>query len=169
MDGVLAYFREAQALLARQLAAESDLLDVDVLDPAHIVARYRCRGLVRAGSGAIEVADDFVAGFYFGSDYLRGQHPMSVVTWLAPHHVWHANVRAPAVCVGPIEPGTPVDELIFRVWDLITWNNATIVEREALNPDACVWARHHPEALPVDARPLKWRIPPGAAATSEGA
>ena len=41
--------------------------------------------------------------------------------------------------------------------EIITFNKANVREDDALNPDACVWARHNQHRLPVDTRPLKRR------------
>jgi hypothetical protein len=96
---------------------------------------------------------------WFPSDYLRTADPFRVVTWLGPRHVWHPNIAAdaPAICVGRLVPGTSLVDLIYQVFEIITWNKVTMREDDALNRAACQWARSHRERLRIDRRPLKRR------------
>jgi hypothetical protein len=154
-----------QAFLRQQhdegaaLARDSSILDLLPLgDPAdRFIARYTCRGLVRDLTGAIAEAEEFAVGIWFPGDYLRRANPFEVLTWLGPSHVWHSNISAPFICVGRLVPGMGLVDLLYQCWQIITWNKATIREDDALNREACEWARHHLGQLPVDTRPLKRR------------
>jgi hypothetical protein len=48
-------------------------------------------------------------------------------------------------------------DLVYRVFEVITFNNVTMEEPRALNPEACEWSRANLHRLPVDRRALKRR------------
>jgi hypothetical protein len=161
-DAVFTSFLERQLEGGLRLAAESDLLDLVPMGsapPQRYIARFHCRGLVRTGDGEVVEADDFGVGITFPDDYLRRADPARVVTWLGPRNVFHPNIseRAPVVCVGRLSPGTELVDLLFQLFEMITWKKVTMREDDALNPDACGWARSHRDRFPVDTRPLKRR------------
>jgi hypothetical protein len=54
-----------------------------------------------------------------------------------------------------LAPGTPLVDLIYQVFEIVTYNKVTMAENNALNRDACVWCRGHLDRLPVDRRALK--------------
>lgn len=157
--------RVFDAFLRRQLedglalARASDILTLTPLDPQHIVLSYACRGLIRAPGGSIEEATQFEAGVYFPPDYLRRADPFHVLAWFGPREVWHPNIsnQAPLICVGKLTPGTPLVDLIFRLYEIITYHRYTPREDDALNKAACAWARNNAHRFPVDRRPLKRR------------
>jgi hypothetical protein len=157
VDEITRLFLGAQRRDALQLAAESPFLDVDVLDDQHMVAHYSCKGLIRSPSGSIEQHDRFAVALFFSESYLRAAKPEEVLTWLEPLSIWHPNISPPWICVGPIARGTRAVDLLYRCFELVTWQNATIGEVDTLNPAAGAWARRHLERIPVDVRPLKGR------------
>lgn len=150
--------RQAEEGLA--LARASDVLELECGGTGqHFIAHLRCNGLVRDPGGDIREADSFLAGFYFDPDYLRNVNPFQTITLLGPPNTWHPNVApaAPFICCGRISPGMPLVDLIYQVYEILTWQKATIREDDALNKDACRWARANQHRLPVDRRPLKRR------------
>jgi hypothetical protein len=164
-DRVLDGFLSAQFEDATKFAASSDfitLVPVQGVPPCRYLARFTCRGLVRRND-RISIWEDFAVGFYFPNDYLARVNRWQVVSWLGPEDVWHSNIgRGPqreagpmGICIGDIKPGTPLVDLIFRVADVIAWRVARVREDDALNWDACQWARQNPGAYPVDVRPLR--------------
>jgi hypothetical protein len=80
-----------------------------------------------------------------------------VLTWLAPRDIWHPNISAdaPVICVGRLAPGTALVDLLYQLFEVITWNKVTMREDDALNRAACQWARRNGHRFPVDRRPLK--------------
>lgn len=155
-----------EAFLARQyeegvaLADASDLLDLVALDPRRpdrYIARFRCNGLVRNGDGRIEGAGLFALGIWLPPDYLLRAEPFIVFTWLEPWTVFHPNIRPPLVCPGPIAPGMALVDLLYQCFEIITYTKVTMREDDALNHDACAWARRNLDRFPVDRRPLKRR------------
>jgi len=161
-DKVLAAFLRAQEAEGMALAAASDLLELEGLGDsptARYIAHFSCRGLVRDAAGAVEVADHFLVGIEFPQDYLRRVEPMRVLTWLAPRNVLHPNISpvAPVICVGRLAPGTPLVDILYQVFEMITYRRLTMREDDALNRWACVWARRNRHRFPVDDRPLKRR------------
>ncbi len=146
---------------ARALARESDILSVAAVDgapPERVLVELRCRTLTRAGSGAIGEARRVVLGVWFPADYLRRvARPLEILTVLEPQNLWHPNVLPPGICIGPIDAGTSIVELIFRAYEVITYQRFTPVEHNSLNPAACAWARANLARFPVDRRPLKRR------------
>ncbi len=163
MDNVLEGFLRTQFDDGMVLAAQSDLFDLVPLDPPplvrHYVACFHCTGLVRAPSGEIVEANQFAVGIAFPDDYLRRAEPSQVLTWLSPRSAFHPNIsdRGPFICVGRMGPGTSLVDLLYQIHEIITFNKATVDERNALNFDACQWARANAHRLPVDRRPLKRR------------
>jgi hypothetical protein len=157
--------RVLEAFLARQqeeglaLAAESDLLDLlPIGAPAdRYLVRFRCRGLVEGAAGEIVEADRFEVGIWFGADYLRAADPFRTLTWLGPRNIWHPNIsrELPIICVGRLSPGTGLVDLLYQVFEIVTWNKVTMREDDALNRAACEWARGHLDRFPVDRRPIK--------------
>jgi hypothetical protein len=161
-DPIFTAWLEGQYAQARALAAESDRFTPHALDgspPQRYVLTFRCNGLVRGDDGVVRDADRFAVGVWFPDDYARVAQSFSILTWLGPAHAFHPNIsyRAPFVCVGVIAPGTPLVDLIYRAYEVITFQRLTVDERNALNPDACAWARRHLDRIPIDPRPLKRR------------
>jgi hypothetical protein len=160
-DRVLESFLKRQFADAVALTRDSDLVSVVPqrgCPPHCYVARFRCHGLVRDGSGAIVTADDFAVGITFGVDYLRHLDPLRTLTWLFPANVFHPNIAPPFICVGRLTPGTGLGDIVAQLHEMISWRKLTMREDDALNADACVFARAHPERFPVDSRPLRRRM-----------
>jgi len=155
VDAITKLFLETQQREAMQLAAESDLLEVRALDLHRTIATFRCRGLVRDASGEVREHDRFTVGFFLSENHLREVSPVEILTWLEPREVWHPNIHPPFVCLGRIKPGTPLVELLYRCFELITYENVTMREDDALNRPACSWARRNRERFPIDTRPIK--------------
>ena len=167
-DRVLAAFLERQRDDGMALAAASDLLDLLPLGaepPQRYLAGFSCKGLVQAEGGEIVEAEHFVVGIWFPDDYLRRVDPFTVITWLEPRRIFHPNISnvAPFMCLGHIVPGTPLVELVYRCFEVITYGRVTMREDDALNREACGWARRNQDRFPVDRRPLK-RCTPDASA-----
>lgn len=156
-----------EAFLTRQyedgmaLARASDLVELFPMDdppPRHYVAQFRCRGLVQI-DGEIREGNEFAVGIYFPPDYLRCADPAQVLTWFGPPNVWHPNIAdwAPLVCVGKLAPGTSLSDIIYQLYEVISYQKVTPREDDALNKAACAWVRNNAHRLPVDRRPLKRR------------
>jgi len=162
MDKIFEGFLSHQYQEGMALAEASDLLELAPLHgfpPQHYLARFYCKGLTRSKDGGICEGNRFDVGLWFPSDYLRHVNSLFIATWLNPREIFHPNISntAPIMCLGPITPGTPLTDLLYRSFELITWNKLTMRENEALNAEACLWARHNPDRYPVDRRPLKRR------------
>jgi hypothetical protein len=148
---------------AMRLAGESDLLDVlpvGVEPYARFMAEFSCRGLVRNENGEITEANRFAVGIWFPPDYLRRADPFQVLAWLGPRWVWHPNISdmVPLICVGRLTPGTPLVDLLYQVFEIITYQKVTMREDDALNPIACGWARQNAHRFPIDSRAIKRRV-----------
>lgn len=161
-DRVHGAFLQRQFEDGMALANESDLLGLTPVGVApwqRYVADFRCKGLVQAESGEIVEAERFLVGVWFPDQYLREADPFTVLTWLGPQRAFHPNIgdRAPFICVGRLAPGTPLVDLLYRCFEIITYNRVTMREDNALNKDACAWARRNQHRFPVDRRPLKRR------------
>ncbi|HVS03951.1 MAG TPA: hypothetical protein VMT16_14390 [Thermoanaerobaculia bacterium] len=162
-DPVFAGFLRRQRREGEALARSSDLLELvpigDAQAPDRYLARFRCRGLVRPAGGEVAVAEGFEVGIWFPLDYLRRADPFQVLTWLGPRDVFHPNVSAqlPLLCIGRLVPGTPLVDLLYQCFEIVTWRKVTMREDDALNAAACAWARQHRQRWPVDGRPLKRR------------
>lgn len=150
------------------LANESDLVRLypwSGSPPERYTARFFCRGLVRTIDGRVVEHDQFEVDIWFPPGYLQGpgefprELTFEVLSWIAPVNVFHPNISdvAPFICAGHIEPGTPLVQLLQQCFDIITYNKVTMLESDALNRAACVWARENKERLPIDTRALKRR------------
>jgi hypothetical protein len=160
-DKILDAFLRRQYGQGMALAAASDRLDLVALDgppPQHYAARFRCKGLVRTDAGDIVEADCFDVGIWFPDDYLCDAKPFRVLTWLGPRRIFHPNIsdRAPFICVGRLAPGTPLADILYQCFEIITYNKVTMRE-DALNKAACAWVRRNLHRFPIDRRPLKRR------------
>jgi hypothetical protein len=163
MDKILVSWLEADWEKAQALSDASNLLDLERRDPQHFVAHFHCRGMVRGRDGAVREADRFVVGYWFSENHLREVDPARVVTWLHPAEIFHPNVRPPFCCLGPIEPGTSLVDLLYRTYEVVSYQNVMPDEKDALNFVACQWARNNQHLFPVDDRPLKrWSGEPRA-------
>jgi hypothetical protein len=150
--------RQAEEGLA--LARSSDILQLECLPTRqHFVAHFNCRGLVRNADSDVQETDLFQTGIFFNADYLRTVNPFEALTMFGPPNTWHPNVAfgAPFICVGKISPGMPLVDLLYQVYEILTWQKATVREDDALNKDACRWARANQHRFPTDTRPLKRR------------
>ena len=144
------------------LSADSPVLtlhvDADRLPPQRYLARFDCPTLVR-DDGRIERVDRFDVLIQFPSEYLRtAADPSRIIALLAPRNAFHPNVAPPFICTGRIHPGTPLCELVYQVHEILTFRKMTPREDDALNHEACVWARSNMERFPLDTRPLRRRM-----------
>ena len=163
MDEILKDFLETQRAEGMRLADESDLLELTSIDDQRYVATFSCKGLVRDAAGEVHEHDRFGVGIRFPDNYLRSVNPGEILTWLGPKEVWHPNIGepgAPFICLGTIVPGTSLVELLHRCFEVITFENVTMREDDALNRPACAWARRNRDRFPVDIRPIKRRALP---------
>lgn len=167
-----------ESFLARQLreglalSSESDLVELMPLGDeavARYLVRFRCKGFVRSDS-SVEIADCFDVGIRFPSDYLRRAEPMEVLTWLGPRNAFHPNIsnRFPVICIGRLAPGTSLVDIVYQVFEVISWQKVKMREDDALNREACAWARHHADRYPVDRRPLKRRTLTAVTVSEDG-
>jgi hypothetical protein len=157
-DRILASFLERQLEEGMALAAESDLFELLPVEPPYpqrYVVIYRCRGLILNAAGLVAEADRFMIGIKFPDDYLLTADPFTVLTWLGPQGAWHPQIRPPFLCIGRLFPGTPLVDILYRAFEVITFNRVTMREDDALCQPACSWARRNGHRFPVDTRPLK--------------
>lgn len=151
-------FLDRQTEEGMALARSSDLLDLHehAAPPPHFLAEFRCKSLVREREGEIREAEGFLVGVWFPPDYLRRADPFQIVRLFTPH-VWHPNVsrEMPLICVGRLTPGTTLVDLLFQVYDILTYQKYNPREDDALNREACSWARANQGRFPIDRRPLK--------------
>jgi ubiquitin-protein ligase len=161
-DKIFEAFLRRQYEQGMALARDSDLLELIALDgppPQHYVARFRCKGLVRTDADDIVEAERFEVGIWFPDDYLCEAEPLKVLTWFGPRRVFHPNIsdRAPVICVGRLAPGTPLVDILYQCFEIISYGKVTMREDDALNKEACAWARRNQHRFPIDSRPLKRR------------
>src|SRR5271157_3666824 len=159
-DPILRGFLERQAEEGQALAQASDILTLDCLPTGqHLIGHYACRGLVRENDGTVREADEFHVGLYFGADYLRTVNPFETVTLFGPPNTYHPNISfgAPFICVGHIAPGMRLVDLLYQIYEILSYQRLTPVEENALNKEACRWARANQDRFPIDRRPLKRR------------
>jgi hypothetical protein len=160
-DRIRELFLRRQYEAGTKLAAESDVLNLVPLfhgngSPARYIAQFSCTGVLRLPGGRIgPVNTSFEVGIDFHEQYLRRVQPLRVVTWLGPESIFHPNIMPPVVCVGRIHPGTELVDLLYQVFEIITYHNWA--PHDYLNAAAAEWSRNHKQLFPVDPRPLKRR------------
>ena len=157
-DPIYRRFMQRQVEEGMDLARASDILRLRSLpiSPSHFVAEFHCKGLVRDANGEICEAEHFEVGVWFPDDYLRRADPFEMLRIFTPR-VFHPNVSEefPLICVGHITPGTPLADLLYRCYDVLTYQKFNARENDALNKAACQWARENRQRFPIDGRPLK--------------
>jgi hypothetical protein len=160
-DRIYDAFLRRQTEDALALSRESDLLHLVPLGaPANrFLALFTCKGLVEQAPGTIVEAEHFEVGIWFPSDYLRQADPFRVLSWLGPRNAYHPNIScdAPLICPGRLAAGTELVDILYQVFEIITWKKVTMREEDALNKPACQWARANLSRFPIDPRPLKRR------------
>lgn len=174
MDDVLAGFLERQREQGLALAARSPLLELEAVagaPPDRWIARFACRGLVRGPVGGVVEAEGFTVGVWFPDDYLRAASAWECLTLLhepgAPR-IFHPNCGPSPrggefVCIGHLVPGTPLVDILLQCFEVLSWQNVTVDEHDALDREACMWARANLDRLPIDRRSiLGHELPPRA-------
>jgi hypothetical protein len=150
-------FLESQGAEARGL--RSDVARLVPIGPAphrYYVAEFRCTSVIRAPDGHIGPASGvYRAGIHFPDDYLRRAHAAQVVSWMEPLNIFHPNIAPPFVCIGRLVPGTKLIDLLFQIYEVVTFFKVTPREDDALNKSACAWARANKRLFPVDRTPLR--------------
>ncbi len=157
MDPVLKAFLNEQLEEGMHLASESDILDLcprPDAPPNQYLARLQCRVLVKT-AGGIEESNWCKLGIYLPDDYLRQTDSVNTVTWLGPRNTFHPNVNPPFFCIGKLPPGTPLVEILYQIFDIVTYRKWAA--DDPLNLEASQWARNHQERFPLDERPFKRR------------
>jgi len=159
-DPIMPGFLEQQYVEGMALDRASDILNLVPLDEpptvATYLARFRCTGLVHRNGQILEHGEHLV-GIHFPDEYLRHFDTARVLSWIEPDEPWHPNIRFPFICAGAMQPGTPLVDLLYQVFEIITWQNLETREFNALNGDACKWARRNHDRLPLERVPLKRR------------
>ena len=154
---MLQRFLNKQHLDADELCRSSDLVDIHWVDDQRAVVRLTCTGLIRTPDQRLVEHSCFDFGVYFRDDHLRYVDGLRLLSVLAPQSFWHPNAIGPGICIGKVAPGTGIREIVFRLFDVVVYNNLTVDERNALNHAACRWARARMERFPIDGRPVLWR------------
>jgi ubiquitin-protein ligase len=159
-DTIYRRFMERQLAEGLELARSSDVLRLHVPPsvPPHFVAEYLCNGLIRGADGEIRKASDFQVGIWFPPDYLRRADPFEMLRVFTPG-VWHPNVSTdlPLICIGRLTPGTTLVDILYQVYEILTYQKFNPREDDSLNKVACAWARENQARFPIDPRPLKRR------------
>ena len=143
------------------LAAASDLLELEaypVGSPSFLATFRRPRH--GATGGWVDRGGELFPGRYLVPTRLlaacRSVRDASMV-WaaehLAPEHLGHdaADLR------GRLTPGMSLVDILYQIFELITFNKFTSLENDCLNKACCSSARQHQHRFPVDRRPLKRR------------
>ncbi|MBX7211045.1 MAG: hypothetical protein K1X78_22255 [Verrucomicrobiaceae bacterium] len=155
-DPILRGFLEAQFASARQLAEQSDIIDIMPLPPfppERYLLHFKCGCLRGASAADLRAGDHVTVGIAFPPDYLRRIDAGEVVTLMDPPDLWHPNVRAPFICVGDLSPGTTLTDLAHQIYEIVTFQKRNTIH--GLNHLAIEWARGNQDRLPVDPRPLR--------------
>ena len=161
MDPILKGWLECQQTEATQLVAASSVLKLFPglgAPPREYLARYDCPTMVHEQATGVTQQTGFDVLIRFPLDYLRAvPNPAFVVALMSPDNAFHPNVRAPFICLGDIAPGTSLCEILYQVFEIMTFQRLTPNENDALNKDACAWVRNNMERFPLGAAALRSR------------
>lgn len=159
-DRIWQRFMREQLKAASALTAESDIVEIHAERdgqsvPSRYLVRYNAPCLVCEAGGAVTRHDGYAVSIRFPVDYLRQVVPIQIVAWVLPASAFHPNLNHPFLCLGAIMPGTPLVDLVYRIYELASYMN--FAPADGLNPAACQWARHHMAEFPITRRPMKRR------------
>jgi hypothetical protein len=159
-DKVFTKFLTQQHTEGRALAEQSEILTLHTEPstlPQRYYAEYRCNGLVQDRDGRISPCGLFIVSITFPNDYLRRAEMPEVLTWVGPVNAFHPNILGPRgwICIGRLEPGTGLVDILYQLFEIITYHNYNPSEHFSLNRFACSWARNNQGRFPTDSRPLK--------------
>jgi hypothetical protein len=161
---MLARFLDKQRRDAEALCSASDLVDIHWVDEQRVVVRLTCTGLIRTAERRVVEHSCFDFGIAFGDEHLRYADGLRLISVIEPRSLWHPNAIAPGICIGKVAAGTGIREIVFRLFDVVVYNNLTVDEHDALNHAACSWSRARMDRFPIDGRPVLWRtgdpVPP---------
>lgn len=155
MDQVYLKCLENSYAEAMRLAERSDVLKLTPIPPfppGGYLCEFQTPHLRLLPDGVVRVERGLVtAGVVFPEDYLRSTDPrlyLRVASVLTPFDLLHPNVRGGVVCLGAaFAPGTALTALLWELYEIVSYQNFTLDERNALNPTACRLLRQHPELL----------------------
>jgi hypothetical protein len=150
ISSVYLNFLSSQEKSLALLARSGDRVDVNPYayppessTPNAYLIKIRCRSAVKYQDEISEEEREHLIGVSFPPDYQRKAHDSSrIVTLLSPDNIFHPNIMGPMICLGQIAPATPAVEICTRVHEVLTCQRITMREDDALNGDACQWARH---------------------------
>ena len=159
-DKVLSSFLERQYAEAMALAAKSSILRLlpgPGVPPQQYIAEFHCNGLAQNPDRSIGECGLFAVGIFFPYDYLRRASTFEVLAWLGPASVFHPNINGErkVICIGALAPGTDLVSILYQVFEVIVYRKFNTREYDALNQEACAWARRVRGRFPTDPRPLK--------------
>ncbi len=163
MDAVLEAYLYDTHRRAMEFAAASDVIRLQAGpgNPPHVyLAHFDAPCYVFGPAGEVGLHQGFTLGISFPPDYLRATlvPAQNLLHFVDPREVWHSNIRWPFICIGHIAPGCDIVEILLRVYELATFQRkASPDEFDALNPDACRWARQHWPVEATTRMPLKFK------------
>lgn len=154
-DAVFYRFLENTFTEAMELMQKSDILRVSPIPPlppsTYLFEFNLPFFLRRLPSGVVEpAAGPVLSILHFPGDYLRStdSHLYLKVASILTTDFTHPNVDRGVVCLGSqFGPGTPITTLLWEMYDIISYQNVTLDERNALNPEACRLLREHGKLL----------------------
>ena len=139
-DKILTAFLLKQLAEGTALARASDIVRLQPEPgpaPQRYLAEFRCKTLTAGPNGSVVPGNGCGVGIWFQDDYLRRAEVPEVVTLLGPVNLFHANISFPFICVGRLKPGTPLVDLLYQIFEIVTYQKITMNERNALNFAAC--------------------------------
>lgn len=152
-DPVFERFLDAQRDAALAFAADSDIVRLFPVAPDRFLVNFHTTSLAGDPTGGLREVTEITVGIQFFPHHLREYNP-GTVTILDPPDLWHPNLRGPFVCLGHLNAGISITDLLHQLYDVFRWENYAM--HDALNREASAWARHQPSTrFPLDRRPLR--------------
>lgn len=154
-DKILTRFLANSFITATELAARSDTLRILAHKgnpPTHFLLMFDELDyfIEEMFTGRIKRVSrqPVMAEVIFPADYLRSVDPhlYMKISKICTPGFFHPNVSPGIqnVCLGQqMISGAPLKELIYHLYDIVTYRNMTIEESNALNPAACRYFREY--------------------------
>lgn len=180
MDKVFRTFLMNTLLAATDINARSQAVRLapnPQIPPTAYLCMFNVPYLRRMPGGTVEIGGGpVVVHVGFPQDYLYSADPrlyLRVASVMTPDFV-HPNVGLHGgICLGAaFRAGTTLNALVWELFEIVTYRNRTVDERNAFSPEACRLIRANESLLEkLDAQPLfgkKGKLQIAVRAVAEG-
>jgi len=133
-DAIYQRFMERQRVEGLALAESSDILSLFIppMSPPHFVAEFSCKGLIRDSAGEIKEANRFRLACGSQRITCAVQIRLRWCACLLQVYGIQMLVRISFDMHGRITPGTPLVDILFQIYDILTYHKFNPREDDSL-------------------------------------